>query len=29
LEQMRAHMTDLMHAKEDGTLCPRQKAEGR
>ena len=26
LEQMRAHMTDLMHAKEDGSMCPRQKA---
>jgi DNA-binding transcriptional MerR regulator len=26
LEQMRAHMTDLMHAKEHGGLCPRQKA---
>lgn len=29
LEQMRAHMIDLMHAKEHGTLCPRQKAENR
>ncbi len=26
LEQMRTHMIDLMHAKEHGTPCPRQKA---
>jgi MerR family transcriptional regulator, copper efflux regulator len=29
LEQMRAQMTDLMHAKEYGTMCPRQKAKSR